>query len=161
MPKAKQMRVVTLIALVRTLNVSMVDDLIARLNKAGYPDVTAAHHSVFENIDAAGTRLTTLAQRAGVTRQSITELVTALERQGYVELKADPADRRARLVHLTRRGRGLARAAVTHIAQIEAEWQECLERAGLNRPLRPLLELAITDHDNKPPSVQDESTAAS
>ena len=84
MPSAD--RRTTLLALVRRTNRLMVEELVARLESAGYADITPAQHLVFENIDAAGTRLTTLAQRAGMTRQTMTELVNGLARRGYLEL---------------------------------------------------------------------------
>src|SRR5690348_13899695 len=102
MPTEERTRVITLIALFRSATQLMVDELIARLHAAGYTEITAAQHLVFENIDPDGTRLTTLGQRAGISRQSVTELVTALQRNGYLELRTDPSDRRARLVCLTR-----------------------------------------------------------
>ena len=130
-------------ALMRRVNLLMIDELVARLRAAGYNDVTAAHHVVFENIDATGTRLTVLAQRAGLTRQSTTELVSTLERNGYLEIRRDSTDGRARLAVLTRAGRHLVRIAMTHISAIEVEWQEKLGRAGLNTSLRASLERAL------------------
>jgi hypothetical protein len=43
----------------------MVAELVERLNAAGYPDISAAAHPVFENIDPNGTRLTELAREPG------------------------------------------------------------------------------------------------
>jgi DNA-binding MarR family transcriptional regulator len=133
-------RVITLIAVVRSIGRLMIDELIARLHAAGYTDMTAAQHVVFENLDPGGTRLTTLAQRAGMTRQAMTELVNALCRNGYLELRADRYDGRARLVHLTSKGKAAVRVAVSEIAAIEARWQETAARAGLTVDLRQFLE---------------------
>ncbi|HWU21827.1 MAG TPA: helix-turn-helix domain-containing protein, partial [Nocardioides sp.] len=93
----------TLLALFRRANGSMVAELIARLEAAGYGDISAAQHLVFENLDPDGTRLTVLAGRAGLTRQAMTELVEGLRDRGYVELRVDPTDARARLACLTER----------------------------------------------------------
>ncbi len=82
----------TLVSALRTAAALMIDELIARLHAAGYSDVTPAHHGVFENLDPGGTRLTELAARAGITHQSMSELVSVLERRGYLERRADPAD---------------------------------------------------------------------
>jgi DNA-binding MarR family transcriptional regulator len=49
-------------------------------------------------------RITELAAREGVTQPAITLLVNRLEERGWVERTADPADRRAVLVELTREG---------------------------------------------------------
>ena len=49
--------------------------------------------------------MSVLADRARMTKQSMTELVAHLERHGYVERVPDPADGRAKLVRATGRGR--------------------------------------------------------
>jgi DNA-binding MarR family transcriptional regulator len=146
MSPEERTRVVTLIALFRSATRLMVDELIARLHAAGYTEITAAQHLVFENIDPDGTRLTTLGQRAGISRQSVTELVTALQRSGYLELRTDPSDRRARLVCLTRQGKAQVRRAIAEIEAIEADWQESFTRAGLDTDARDLIRKAIDEH---------------
>ena len=145
-------RVVTLIALFRETARLMVDELVERLHAAGYHDHTAAHHPVFENIDPDGTRLTVLAARAGMTHQSMGELVGTLERRGYLARRSDPSDGRATLVLLTDRGREAVRRAVADIADIEAAWLERFTRAGLDADLRAVLEEALRERDAEPNS---------
>src|SRR5579859_3907403 len=74
----------------------MIDDLIARLDAAGFAGLTPAHSAVFENLDPGGTRLTELAARARITHQSMSELISVLQQRGYLERRPDPGDRRAR-----------------------------------------------------------------
>ncbi|MQA13146.1 MAG: winged helix DNA-binding protein [Pseudonocardiaceae bacterium] len=100
----------------------MLDELVERLAAAGYPEVRASHSQVFENIDRDGTRLTELADRAQLTHPSMSELVSSLERLGYLERVVDPADGRARLVRLTTTGRALQRRALDELTDIEAGW---------------------------------------
>lgn len=50
-----------------------------------------------------------LAEMAGVTRATMTGLIDTLEKDGLVRREADPADRRAMLVHLTEAGLNFAR----------------------------------------------------
>lgn len=50
-------------------------------------------------------RVTELAASEGVAQPSMTALVTSLEREGLVERRADPRDKRAALVTITERGR--------------------------------------------------------
>jgi DNA-binding MarR family transcriptional regulator len=132
-------RRITLIALFRSAAQAMVEELVERLAAAGYADLPPAYHPVFENIDRGGTRLTVLAARAGVTHQSMSELVAVLERRGYVERRPDPLDGRARLVCLTERGREMIRVALREIAAIEAAWLDGIDRAGGGRDLRRAL----------------------
>ena len=138
-------RVITLLALFRTATRLMVDELVLRLHAAGYDDITPAQHLVFENIDPQGTRLTTLGQRAGITRQSVTELTDVLAQNGYVEIRPDPTDRRARLVVLTPAGRTLVRRALTEIAAIESAWETYFKRAGLHDDLKQVLAAALAE----------------
>jgi DNA-binding MarR family transcriptional regulator len=137
-------RRVTLISQLRRTAQLMVAELIERLAAAGYPDLTAAMHPVFENIDRDGTRLTELAARAEMTHQSMGELIDTLEQRGYVERQPDPADRRARLVCLTSKGRQMARIALHEIADIEADWTQAWQAAGLRSDLRTVLEHALS-----------------
>jgi DNA-binding MarR family transcriptional regulator len=123
----------------------MIDELVERLQVAGFGDVPASQHPVFENLDPGGTRLTTLSARAGMTHQSMGELVSILERNGYVERRADPSDRRARLVCLTDKGRALVRQAIREIAEIEDAWLDRFARAGLDGDLRAALRGALSD----------------
>jgi DNA-binding MarR family transcriptional regulator len=136
-------RVITLISLFRQTTREMVDELVARLRAGGFEDATAAHHPLFENIDPGGTRLTVLAARAGMTHQSMGELVSALEERGYLERRSDPSDRRVRLVVMTEKGRDMARLAVKEIAAIEAAWLERVDAAGLELDVRALLRAGL------------------
>ena len=120
----------------------MVDELIARLEAAGYRDINAAFHPVFESVGPGGTRLTELAARAGMTHQSMGELVKALEQRGYVERRSDPTDGRVRLVCLTSKGRQLVRRALQEIQSIEDVWNRRFETAGF-AGLRTALEAAL------------------
>lgn len=62
-------------------------------------------------LDAAGDGLApnVLAERAGITRATVTGLLDGLEREALIERQADLHDRRALCIRLTRKGRQLAR----------------------------------------------------
>ena len=109
-----------------------------RLAERGHPDVRAPHGNVFQYLDDGGTRVSVLAQRAQITKQSMAELVAHLERHGYVERVPDPSDRRAKLVRATRRGHEVYAVAREFVADVEAEWTARLGEAKM-RQLRELL----------------------
>ena len=69
-------------------------------------------------------RLTELASLAGMTKQSIGEMVDDLVDLGYVERIPDPEDRRAKLICLTERGEEAQRIGFGLFAKVEQRWAE-------------------------------------
>lgn len=78
--------------------------VIELLKAAGHSEVTLSHVNATRHLDIQGTRLTDMASRAAMTKQSMSELVEQLEALGLVARRADPADGRARLVYFTPMG---------------------------------------------------------
>lgn len=97
----------------------------AELARGGYPDVTPSHSAVFRNLTPEGRRISDLAGEAGITKQSMGYLVDTLARRGYVELRADAADGRAKLVFATARGD----AAVRHLSRQSRALERRLRKA--------------------------------
>ncbi len=110
-----------------------------RFAERGHPEIRPPHGNVMQFLDDEGTRVSALAERAQITKQSMAELVAHLERLGYVERVPDPSDRRAKLVRATPRGRQLYAIAREVVAEIEAEWTQRIGKAKMRR-LRELLE---------------------
>ena len=110
-----------------------------RLRERGYPDVRLAHSALFAHIDSEGTRSSELAKRAGMTKQGMGQLVADLEKKGYVERVEDPADGRARVVRLTKKGRRHVRDAREIIGEIEEAYAQRLGNGRLES-LRAILE---------------------
>ena len=67
--------------------------------------MTLAHTTLLPYLDPEGTSVTNLAERAGMTKQSMRQLVLDLEDKGYIKRISDPDDRRATLVIFTAEGR--------------------------------------------------------
>jgi DNA-binding MarR family transcriptional regulator len=73
--------------------------------EAGRPLLGEAHTRLLPHLlSAKGIRMTTLARRLGVSKQAVHQLVAEMRNAKAVRLAPDPADRRARLVHLTTAG---------------------------------------------------------
>jgi len=121
--------------------------LLQRANALGYDDVTMAHGAVFTNLDAGGTRIVDLAARAEMTRQGMSALVRELEAAGYVDVRPDPADGRASLVRLTKRGVAFCADAATAMRELEAEWNRALGPGGLTTLYGALHTLIATGDD--------------
>ena len=110
------------------------------LQERGFDDVTIAQSRLMMGIDPGGTRVSTLAERAQIAKQTATALVDKLERAGYVERVADPTDGRARLVRLTARALEAIPHARAEEQRIEEEWSAHL---GAERMLQ--LREALSD----------------
>lgn len=115
------------------LGFQIVDGVIG----AGYPQ-KPKHSAVFAQISPNGSRLTELARKANMTPQSMAELVDELVDMGYVVRQPDPNDGRAKLIVLTKRGRGAVAAGRQTIDGIEEQVTQILGERG-HRELRQLL----------------------
>ena len=73
--------------------------------QSGFATLRPAHTKLLPHLDLAGTRLTDLAARLGVSKQAAGQLVEDLERMGVLERVAHPEDGRARMVRFSARGR--------------------------------------------------------
>jgi DNA-binding MarR family transcriptional regulator len=85
------------------------DELYRRLAAAGFHDLRPRHGVVIAYLDTEGSRATELATLSGRHKQIVGRIVDELEALGYVERAPDPADRRAKLVVPTERGRDVMR----------------------------------------------------
>jgi DNA-binding MarR family transcriptional regulator len=121
---------------------AFASELERRVGDTDFRDIRITHGCVFGNIEPDGSRLTELAQRARMTKQSVGEVATELEQRGYLERVPDPSDGRAKIIRLTERGREAQALGRGIIDEIEREWAE---RYGAERvaALRDALE-AVT-----------------
>lgn len=121
--------------------------------KAGndFADLRPAHGSAMEQLELEdGLRLTEMAARAGMAVQSMGELVDDLEAKGYLERRPDPGDRRAKRIHLTRRGQENARIAKRATADVEDHLRELLGQRRyqlLRRALEEIIAAEARDDD--------------
>ncbi len=115
--------------------------LIAALKDGGHPGFRPRYGAVLANIDADGTRLSTLADRASMSRPSMVELIDELESKGYVRRKPDPEDRRAKLVVPTKFGMSTMPIAAGAIDDLEDRFRELLGEHQYQAMRRALGEL--------------------
>ena len=114
------------------LRVAFDQALAAILEQVGprHPDLRQAHIQIFRYGGIDGTNAAELAAHAGMTKQSMHELVTHLERAGYLRRRPDPADTRVRTVRLTAKGKRLERELHEAIATVLEGWEQ---RVGKRR----------------------------
>jgi DNA-binding MarR family transcriptional regulator len=133
--------------LIRLLDVTFdefSEELQRRIEAAGYTDLRPGHGCVFGTIDPEGSRLTDLAERAHMTKQTVGEAANDLEQRGYVERVPDPSDGRAKIIRLTARGREAHAIGSAMIDELERDWAQ---RFGEERiaALRDALEAITTE----------------
>ena len=100
--------------------------VIEAVRAAGFDGLTVAQARLLAGMQDGGSRISTLADRAQVTKQTATVLVDRLEAAGYVARTVDPTDGRGRLVQFTDRALAMLSAARAEEQRIEREWAECL-----------------------------------
>ena len=107
---------------VLTLMAHDIDVPLALSNLAARAQVSAAHIHITRHLARGGSRLTELAERAGMTKQAMGTLVDQCEAWGLVLRAPDPRDARARLVRFTPAGRDWLAGFQRAVAQAEAEF---------------------------------------
>lgn len=128
----------SLLKLLTLASAAVENELNADLRAGLSGNLRPAHYAVFRYLDPAGSRVGELAQAAGMTQQSMGELVGQLESAGLVRRQTDPADRRARQVVCTPAGRAALALAGERIAGIEQRITSELGEAGMGELLNLL-----------------------
>jgi DNA-binding MarR family transcriptional regulator len=131
----------TLGALLRRPYERMYRWLYAELARRGFEEVRPGFSVVLRNLPPAGARVTDLAARASMTKQSMGYLVDQMAVAGLVEITPDLNDRRAKTVRLTRRGHEVVVTGVELAAAYEARLAEMLGKRKMTELRKVLTEL--------------------
>jgi len=144
---------VPMVGLLEVATEALFAEFNRELSAAGFADIRPTHGCAFRFIGPEGMRLTELASLADITKQSAGEIVTELERSGYVERIPDPGDKRAKLIRLTIRGAEAQKVGFALLGEIEQRWAE---RYGADRiaALRETLEaLTVAELPSRVPEL--------
>lgn len=96
--------------------------IIHELNAAGFEELHVPHMAVLQFPGPDGVRPSTLAERAGISKQAMNQLLRSLEHLGYIVRSDAPNEGRARIIHLTKRGRAAYSKIHEILREIEREW---------------------------------------
>ncbi|WBQ03146.1 MarR family winged helix-turn-helix transcriptional regulator [Kribbella sp. CA-293567] len=113
-----------LIAVVDRANRALQADMVRSAHRHGFPEIKPAHNAVFATLGTAGGRAIDMAERAGITRQSMGEVIREMVGLGILEMRPDPADRRAKLVTYTEYGLQVAGSGKSRLAELEQRFDE-------------------------------------
>jgi DNA-binding MarR family transcriptional regulator len=113
-----------MIAIVDRLLRLLTADMLRAGHERGHTQIRPAHDPVFATLPSAGARASDMAQRAGITKQSMGEAIRDMVDLGLLEMHEDPNDRRAKLVTWTEAGKVVARDGKRHMYDLEQQWIE-------------------------------------
>jgi len=99
---------------------------LALANLAAREQVSAAHIHITRHLALQGSRLTELAQAAGMSKQAMGKLVNQCEAWGLVTREDDPLDARARRVVFTETGLAWLQAFHDAVQQAEGEFRDAV-----------------------------------
>ncbi len=116
----------------------------ARLGERGHA-ARLSHSALLTNLDEEGTRLTTLAERAAMSKQAMSVQAREMEAAGYIERAVDASDARAVLVRPTARGRELIADMQSEMSAVEAELRAQFSEEEMEIMRRMLTALAQAD----------------
>lgn len=109
-------------ALLRVPAQSIHRRIIQELNAAGFEELRVPHMAVLQFPGPDGVRPGMLAERAGMSKQAMNQLLRSLDALGYITRSDAPGEGRARIVHLTKRGRAAYAQIHEVLRDIEREW---------------------------------------
>jgi DNA-binding MarR family transcriptional regulator len=106
--------------------ISLIEDYERRFTTAyeaaGFGDVRRPHGYVLRYLEQEGSCITDIAQRAGITKQTIGKIVQELVRLRYVEVGGVAGDGRVRLVRFSKRGRQLVDISQQLVQRLHDEY---------------------------------------
>jgi DNA-binding MarR family transcriptional regulator len=108
--------------------------LAERFAREGYPEIRPSYGSLLVPLfEQDGLRMSELAGRAGLSKQTMTTMVGLLERDFLVRREPDPADGRATRVYLTQRSREFQPVAERVLSELDAVVRTRLAANELDR----------------------------
>jgi MarR family transcriptional regulator, lower aerobic nicotinate degradation pathway regulator len=107
--------------------------LYERFRREGFKEVRPSYGSIILPLfEEDGLRMGELAERARLSKQTMTTMVRLVERDGLVRRQRDPEDRRAFRVYLTAQARSFRPVAESVLRELDELLEEQLSQAELS-----------------------------
>ena len=120
----------------------VAERLNAAVAAAGIDDMRTPYGFVIRALARAPLGLTELAEYLGVTKQAAIKVVDEMEARGFLIREPHPADRRAKVLVLTPKGRAVREAALRESGRMESELRAELGDADVDAMRRVLVRFA-------------------
>lgn len=121
----------------------LVDGIQQGLVDRGFDDVRPVHGFAFARLSGTPATASELAAHLGVSKQAAAQMVDHLVERGYLRREPDPADRRARRLVLTGRGRACTAAADQAAGDVVRRWRDQLPAGGFEQLEQVLHVIAV------------------
>ncbi len=104
---------------------------VEKYEQLGHKGLQLSHQAIFLHLGLEGTRLTDLAEKAGISKQSMGQVIDEVEQLGYIERIPAPSDRRAKIIRFTDRGLELIKTGTEIGVGIQQRYAEYISEERL------------------------------
>jgi len=131
-------------------------DMLRHAYAMGHTEIQPAHNAVYATLPPEGARSADMAQRSGITRQSMGEIIRDMVAAGSLEMVPDPTDGRAKIVKWTEHGKKVASDGYDHIVELDKVFREKFGDEDVDTTYRVMLGII----EMLSPELSDEPTPA-
>ncbi len=117
-------------------------------NLAARQQVGAAHLHITQHLSEQGSRLSDLAQAAGMSKQAMADLLTQCEAWGMVTRHSDAQDKRAKRIHFTATGLAWLQGYHRAVQQAQDEFAQ-----AVGKEVATVVALGLEVYSSEPEST--------
>ncbi|MFL6024358.1 MAG: MarR family winged helix-turn-helix transcriptional regulator [Marmoricola sp.] len=114
-------------------------DMLKHARAMGHTEIQASHNAVYATLPPEGARSADMAHRAGITRQSMGEIIREMVAAGSLVMVPDPTDGRAKIVKWSEHGKRVASDGFDHIVELDRVFRERFGDADIDTTYRVML----------------------
>lgn len=133
---------------------ALVDELHDRLEQRGWERTRPLWGFVLLAVRDQPRNISQIGSLLGTTKQAAAKVVAGLEEAALVERRADPNDRRAATIRLSRRGRRFLTDVEQIYAELEAEWATAIGDQRLATTRDSLAAVLNAHHGSERPPIR-------